>query len=478
MSPRIVLSLLLATVATGCAHVARPDEQTPYSEHVYSKPLDVTLARTRALLEERGHAFVPVDAPDQLLTDWWTPPTGDMGAGRSHRYLVVGIHVGARRSVVRIFREERAAPGTDAEARGPVPGTRDRELERQLMLRLESRPGGEVVLGHLVEPVEPLEPRVGTRDAEFYLERWKHADPALDALCPRTVKGLHELLRPGRTFLVGEQLGSREAPAVVGDMVCEGTEAGLPLALGLSIPRSEQERINQYLASPGVPADQDELLRGPFWQRPYQDGRSSRAILDLIDRARALRALGRRITVVAYDVNESPGSQRDALMAEVWLKRREAKPEELFLVLAGNAHVRTVKGAPWDADFTPLGWHLRNADPTVKALDLSYARGKRWGCNLEADDQLRCAIIRVSPGAKVAEKPGLPPYIRLFSAPSEEGYDGLLYVGALSASSPATSLTREEETTLPASMRAPSRPPPSFWTPRPQRNPSPGRGPT
>ncbi|PTL80173.1 hypothetical protein [Vitiosangium sp. GDMCC 1.1324] len=55
---------------------------------------------------------------------------------------------------------------------------------------------------------------------------------------------------------------------------------------------SEQSRLDTYLASRGTPADQDTLLDGDFWRRPYQDGRSSRAMLELVDQVRALRALG------------------------------------------------------------------------------------------------------------------------------------------------------------------------------------------
>lgn len=456
----LLLSLLLAALAPGCAHVTQPDARTFPNEYVYSRPLDAALSRTRALLEERGYAVSPDEEPDRLVTDWWTPPEGTPSPAVPHRYFVVGIRVSPGQSVVRIFKSQRGALLT----------TRDRELERQLRVRLESLAGGEIALGPVVPPGEP---RRLARDPSFYLERWQHSDPELDELCPRRVKGLRELLHSGATVLVGEQLGSREAPAVVGDMVCEATEAGLPVALGLSIPREEQERIHLYLASAGAPADQDELLRGAFWQRPYQDGRSSRAIMDLVDRVRALRAVGRLVSVVAYDPNGNVGSERDALMAEVLLQRRTARPEEVFLVLSGNAHVRTVKGAPWDASFVPMGWHLWNADPSLKAFDLSYARGRRWGCDLDAQQALRCNIIHVSPSKQVAERPGLNPYVRLYSEPSAEGYHGLLYVGALSPSMPATSLSREEEEPARASnIRRPAGPP-KFFTPPEPRNPRP-----
>jgi hypothetical protein len=460
MRPPLVLPLLLASLAAGCAHVSQPDAVPFPQEQVHARPLGAALPGARALLEERGYTVLPDAEPTRLLTEWRTPPADGASSVAPHRYHVVGIRVSAWQSVVRIFKTER----------GALVSTRDLDLERELRARLASLAPGEVQLGHLVQDEASRPP---TRDGAFYLERWKHTEPALDALCPRRVRGLRDLLRPGATLLVGEQLGSREAPTVVGDMVCEVTDAGLPLALGLSIPREEQERLEAYLASAGAPADQDELLRGVFWMRPYQDGRSSWAILDLLDRVRALRALGRFVSVVAYDANENAGSERDALMADVWLKRRAQRPEEVFLVLSGNVHVRTEKGTPWDAGFVPMGWHLRNADPTLKAFDMSYARGRRWGCDLDEQEGLRCNIIHVSPSKQVAERPGLSPYLRLFSEPSSEGYHGLLYVGALTPSMPATALSRAaEEPPRPTNIRPPA-PPPKFFTPPAPRNPRP-----
>ncbi len=208
-------------------------------------------------------------------------------------------------------------------------------------------------------------------------------------------------------------------------------------------PRTEQERIDQYLLSVGAPADQDELLRGDFWRSPHQDGRASWAVVDLLDRVRALRASGQSISVVAFDTHETSGSERDARMADVWRKRRAERGEEAFIILAGNAHTHIARGASWDAAFVPMAWHLAREDAGVKSLELSYARGRRWGCDLTAGDTLSCQVVEASPPERVAGVPGQTPHIRLFSELSW-GFHGLLYVGALSPSMPATSLAGHE----------------------------------
>ena len=223
-----------------------------------------------------------------------------------------------------------------------------------------------------------------------------------------------------------------------------GRRAGPARGAGVSLPREEQARLEAYLTSPGAPADQDELLRGDFWRKPHQDGRGSRAMMDLVDRVRSLRASGLPVSLVAFGVETSTGSARDMQMADTLLVRREKQREEVLLVLAGNVHVRTRQGVEWDERFTPMAWHLARVDKKLVALDLSYAQGSRWGCDLEREGKLRCGLMGATPHPRVAAAPGMTPSIRLFEAPTEEGFHGLLYVGALSPSMPAASRSQVE----------------------------------
>ncbi len=490
MSRQVLLCCLLWMVA-GCARNTRPDSApaTPQYEHVFLKPLEESLEETRKLLEERGYSFLPLEDDTLLLTTWQQPQTmrEQRGNTSQFRYVVTGLRVGPRQSVVRIFRIWRAVAGNAPEMnviypvwsydhvarkfeemdthniqrgnsdRGRMAGTRDLDLEKELTLRLESGAGIEVV----ARDVAPEPERPQLREESFYLDRWKQdvASPTAEVQpCPQQVRGLNALLQPGRTLLIGEQLGSREAPAVVGDMVCQSAAAGLNVVLGLSMPRTEQERINRYLASPGAPSDQDELLRGVFWRRPFQDGRSSRAIMDLIDRIRSLRNYGLFVNVVAYDTDEATGSKRDARLATLWQERRKAHPEELFVILAGNTHTRTVEGTTWDKDFVPMAKRLVENEKSLLAFDLSYAQGSRWGCDLNRNAKLVCTIVGATPTERVAAEPGQSPYVSVFSQPTEEGYHGLLYVGALTPSLPATSLKGHElpaPSTLPRELPSP-----------------------
>ncbi|MBN8472817.1 hypothetical protein JYJ95_40465 [Corallococcus exiguus] len=464
----LFVALLLLSV--GCAHSKRaPEAELPKYEHVFQKPLAEAMAATRQLLEERGHTFEDTEDPNQLVTTWAEPDRAGSRNTTYTRYLVTGIAVAPRQSVVRIFRmthqttgndvewkklwwkmyleraEQRAQPFVqdvefsidDAETkrlsmlRGAQHGTRDLDLERALTLRLESAPSVEVLAGNAAEDRRPAP----VRAPDFYLERWKE-EAVAEGPCTTSVRGLPELLHPGLTLLIGEQLGSNEVPDVVGHVACQAAQTGLAVALGLSIPDSEQARVDTYLSSPGAPADQDALLEGRFWTRTYQDGRSSRAVLDLIDRVRSLRAAGLRVTVVAYDTDVMNGSERDAALAQVWTKRRAAKPDEVQVVLAGNTHTQTEKGTQWDPAFTPMA-HLMKENRSLVVLDMSYAQGTRWGCDLNRDSKLVCGIVGATPAPAVAARPGLSPYIQLRETAPNEPLQGLLYVGRLTASMPA-----------------------------------------
>ncbi|MBZ4336014.1 hypothetical protein NR800_25460 [Corallococcus interemptor] len=151
---------------------------------------------------------------------------------------------------------------------------------------------------------------------------------------------------------------------------------------------------------------------------------------------RALRAAGLRVTVVAYDTDVLNGSERDAAQAQVWTKRRAAKPDEVQVVLAVNTHTQMKKGTQWDPSFTPMA-HLMKEHRSLVVLEMSYAQGLRWGCDLDRDSKRVCGIVGATPAPKVAALPGQSPHILLQPTSANESLQGLLYVGRRTASLPA-----------------------------------------
>ncbi|MCE9672152.1 hypothetical protein LY474_30530 [Myxococcus stipitatus] len=539
--PRSFLVLILL-ISVGCARGTKPDAavaattatapkqpepEQPRFEHIFLMPAEKALAEATKLLGDNGWVLKPLENPLFLLTEWKSAQLGlkmlgYQSDGDHTRYLVVGETVAPRQSIVRIFQMKRVAFSNDAEIRpdlwtggapqnqqfmmeqfeqsfrrrgapvelaqrerdtagwveldGPVKGTRDLILERALTLRLESRPSLETLVGTL----KLTRDDAFSRSPAFYLKRWKQ--PTQEP-CERRLPGFQPLLHAGLVVLIGEQLGTREIPAAVGDLACEAALAGHGVTVGLAIPIKEQARIDKYLASPGKPADQDALLSGDFWRKQQQDGRGSRAVMDLIDRVRALRSAGRTATVVAIDTDMRGGSARDAHMAQVVLKQRAARPQDVFLVLAGNAHTRLVTGADWSDDFVPMSKVLAASVPGLQVLEAAYAQGRRWGCDLELDGTIVCDVMGITPGPQVEILPDAPVAVRMLPTMGD-GFHGFIDVGTPSASLPAIALrghepeAAENEAATPPETPAPESTPTSDAPPAPPSGETPKAQPT
>lgn len=84
------------------------------------------------------------------------------------------------------------------------------------------------------------------------------------------------------------------------DLVCNLLRSRRAVVLGLEYPVAEQRFLGDFLRSP-TRQGRRALLASPFWARATQDGRTSRAMLALLDWARAQIAAGARNRVFAFD---------------------------------------------------------------------------------------------------------------------------------------------------------------------------------
>jgi len=190
-----------------------------------------------------------------------------------------------------------------------------------------------------------------------------------------------------RVLLVGEVHGTTETPARVAELAAAMASEERPLIVGVEIWRTEQERIDRFIASAGTAEDRQQLLDGPFWQRSYQDGRSSVAMADLLQSLRAL-ALKAPVRVLAFDLDpkDKPGTdaERDAQMAEALRTVLNQRPEVRALVLAGNFHTRIQEGAPWDPDHRFMGFLLSEFRPY--SIEIMGVSGSSWTCTGRTTD--------------------------------------------------------------------------------------------
>ena len=221
-------------------------------------------------------------------------------------------------------------------------------------------------------------------------------------------------------LLAGEVHGTSEAPALIGDLACARAKSENAVVVALEVPIEEQARLDRFLTSDGADADQAALLKGRFWTRQPQDGRSSTAMLKLLHRLRTLRAEGARISVLAVD--DGMAGSRDAGMA---MRIRAAHSEDTTVIaLLGNVHASREKGRRGAPDYEPAGYLLSDRNP--HSVYVRGPAGTAWVCVPE------CGVTSIPNNRFVGDKKG---YMQANGI--MPGYDGLYGASSTTASLPA-----------------------------------------
>jgi hypothetical protein len=253
--------------------------------------------------------------------------------------------------------------------------------------------------------------------------------PSVPTASCAAVAGAEAWLRAGVTLLLGEIHGTEEAPRAVETWVCQAAARDLPVLVALEIPRSEQDRIDRFLASAGDEAARADLLSGVFWTRTYQDGRSSRAMASLLAALHQSRRSGVDVRVSALDIDGA--GDRDAAMAGRLADEIRGEPRRFAIALAGNWHTRLIAGAPWDTDYRPLGLQLRELAPgaEIVSFDLAHSGGSAWVCY--SADAADCAVRRLKGDGRASAS------IELVAAAGPAPFSGRQNLGEIHASLPA-----------------------------------------
>lgn len=185
-----------------------------------------------------------------------------------------------------------------------------------------------------------------------------------------------------RLVLLGESHGTREIPDFVHALV-SADSASRPVVLALEIPHHEQRSLDAYLRSNGDAAARVLLRSRLFWRRSdvHHDGRRSEDMLDLVEDIRRLRARGRDVALLGYDMSpDAPRLDRDArdrFMAHVVRTAHDALPRGRVLVLGGNVHAMLERPAYAPPQMqTPMGAHLHDLDPA--SVRIGARAGQSW----------------------------------------------------------------------------------------------------
>jgi hypothetical protein len=232
------------------------------------------------------------------------------------------------------------------------------------------------------------------------------------------------LVRPGRPVLIGEVHGTNEVPAFIGDLIETLCVRGA-VRLALEIPQEDAPLFRRFLDL----RDEGALLRAPFFNTSWKDGRSSEALVRLLARIARLRANGAAIGLLLFDqasYSEQDLAHRDQRMAERVVAGLDDR--ELTVLVAGNVHTRVTAGVPWDAAFVPMGASIVAVHP-VLSLDFRCGGGTAW--IVRGSDE-RGAVCDMK-----GEDLGSAMSLTLYDAVGERGHHGELYYGRVSASPPA-----------------------------------------
>lgn len=258
-----------------------------------------------------------------------------------------------------------------------------------------------------------------------------HTKPSLECT---TVPDLDALIEDRNVLILGELHGTAESPAMIGDIVCNLIAKGHRVSLGLELPRNEQGLLDAFLDSATPESEsatstlheaKQALLASPFWSYEKPDGRTSIAMLNLLDAVRQLRQLEQPVRVVAFDISfGAPRQQREEEMAQFLTAAITAAPDHLHLVLTGNLHSRIKKGS-----FFPLAGQIKVRFPRLISLDVAHDGGSAWLCLMGVKG---CAMQSVGP-----RNGGQPRGIYLLEEPDRFGHSGVYQVGPLTGSPPA-----------------------------------------
>lgn len=244
--------------------------------------------------------------------------------------------------------------------------------------------------------------------------------------CNPEFQTIREHLQPGAILLVGEVHGTREMPAAFGDLACHAVADGHEVLIGLEMTSDQQAGVDAYLGSEGDDAAREALLKHSHWAT--RDGRSSGAMLALLERVRLLKQSGKNVTVFMFDSQAEKTSQaRDRTMAELAAKALRRQGDAVALLLSGNIHTLTTKSVPWDAGYEPMGLHLKREFPQAISVLAAHSGGQAWICQPD-----KCGEFEM-PGKPANATRGIRP------APEREHLkaDLVLAVGPITSSTPA-----------------------------------------
>lgn len=179
-----------------------------------------------------------------------------------------------------------------------------------------------------------------------------------------------------RFVIIGEIHGTEEIPAFVSAATCRLAETR-PVTVALEIHHQAQPDIDAFLDSEGDATAREKLLQGPAWALRTADGRSSAAVLQLLDQLRRMKQAGLPVVVAAtraFAPEGLPQAYSEIKIASAWTDAAGLQPNGIVLAVVGRVHASRVE--------TP---RLRSAASLLPpeayiAISIGEMEGSYWGC--------------------------------------------------------------------------------------------------
>ncbi|NOK09250.1 hypothetical protein [Corallococcus exercitus] len=440
----------------GCA--GRRSLATPDYEAIYDAPLEEMWPSVREYFKGANLSYREDKDSRVLETEWKEEFGGSKISGYWHRYMVIGKRETPTTSklwVIRITKTVNKAliqPGRQIDwgvrrdLFGPppdgIPLSAEDDEDRLNFPRGENGFYVDSAQGTRDMTMEwkvfrGVAPRLAKKQEAAPAQQVARAPEAKDAPafteCGQAIIGLTKQVQPGGVMLLGELHGTQEVPRFIAQSVCQIVTSGVPVSVGLELPVENEERVEHFLQSHGEDADWLKLMEAPFWRSPYPDGRGSEAVANMLEQLRQLRAQGLDVSVFVYDHPKLTGQQREDALAATVLSHVKAEPARYHLVVSGNIHSRTARGLPWDKGYQPMGRFLKTQLEDVVALDMAYDSGTAWICAADPVSRKLDCGVKATKGHDNGDRF----FVHVWDSANAEGYQGVFYVGRVSASEPA-----------------------------------------
>ncbi|NPC68599.1 hypothetical protein HPP05_02415 [Corallococcus exiguus] len=450
MRSTVKVGWLALLLAVGCA--GRQDLETPDYEAIYDVPLEEMWPSVREYFKDANLPYREDRGSLVLETEWKQEFGGSKIAGYWHRYMVIGKRETPTKSKLWITRITKSVNKTLSQPGKEIDWSISRAVSRGDDPEVLSVEDTEDRLAFPVgENAFYMESGQGTRDLTMEWRVFRGIMPKLAKTqpvkteqpvakaaatfteCGQSILGLKKLAKAGGVMLLGELHGTQEVPRFIAQSVCQLVTSGMPVTVGLELPVENEDRISAFLQSQGGDVDWLKLMESPFWRSPYPDGRGSEAVANMLEQLRHLRARGLDVAVFVYDHPKLSGQQREDALTKTVLAQVKAKPERFHLVMSGNIHPRTAKGLPWDKQYKPMGYLLKDQVEDVTALDMAYDSGTAWICAANKQtSKLDCGVKEAK-----GKDNGDRFFMHTWSSANKDGYHGVFYVGHVTASEPA-----------------------------------------